>query len=97
MTLQRKVLGYIIKNGSISAREALLDLDITSASLTRRICDLEEKGVAIVRTQKKHPVTGKRYTRYTVAESSHKDWSASGQVLYSRLKDTVERYGLRAA
>ena len=65
--LARKVLLHMQKAGSISAREALLDLDITSASLTRRICDLEEAGVNVERVRKIHPTTGKRYTRYALA------------------------------
>lgn len=49
---------------SITAREAMLDLDMTSATLARRICDIEEKGVQITRERKRNPVTGKQYTRY---------------------------------
>jgi len=51
---------------SITAREAMLDLDMTSATLSRRMCDLEEAGVEIVRERKVNPVTRKRYTRYWV-------------------------------
>jgi len=51
---------------SITAREAMLDLDMTSATLSRRMCDLEEAGVEIVRERKVNPVTCKRYTRYWV-------------------------------
>ncbi len=54
-------------NKSISAREAVLDLDMTSAVLTRRICDLEQTGVRIERNRLQHPITGKRYTRYALA------------------------------
>lgn len=50
--------------GSISAREAMDDYNITSATLARRICDLEEVGVVIERARRKHPVSGRRYTRY---------------------------------
>lgn len=49
---------------SITAREAMLDLDMTSSTLARRICDAEEAGVNITRERKRNPVTGKRYTRY---------------------------------
>jgi DNA-binding MarR family transcriptional regulator len=49
---------------SITAREAMLDLDMTSATLSRRICDLEEAGVEVVRERKVNPVSMKRYTRY---------------------------------
>ena len=65
--LARKVLLHMQKTGSISAREALLDLDVTSSSLARRICDLEEAGVKVERIRKIHPTTGKRYTRYALA------------------------------
>ncbi|MCB1971736.1 MAG: hypothetical protein KDG54_15150 [Geminicoccaceae bacterium] len=66
MTLEMKVLGYIQRCGNITAREALLDLDITSASLTRRICTLEERGWPVERTRCVHAATGKRYTRYSL-------------------------------
>lgn len=49
---------------SISAREALLDMGMTSATLARRICDLETVGVKIARIRKVNPITGQRYTRY---------------------------------
>jgi len=62
-----KVLQYMERNGSISAREATMDLDVTSATLARRICDLEAEGVPITRQRKTNPATGKRYTRYSVA------------------------------
>jgi hypothetical protein len=50
----------------VSARDAMLDLGMTSATLARRICDLEGVGVAIDRVRKVHPVTGRRYTRYVL-------------------------------
>ena len=37
----KKILRYIEKNGDISARGALLDLDITSATLSSRMCELD--------------------------------------------------------
>jgi len=62
-----KVLRYMEDtDGTITAREAMLDLDATSATLARRICDLEEVGVVINRESKTHPATGKRYTRYSL-------------------------------
>jgi DNA-binding MarR family transcriptional regulator len=66
----RRLYVYMTRTGSISAREALLDLDITSATLSRRICDLEEQGYRITREHKKHPMTGKRYTRYALTEEA---------------------------
>lgn len=54
------------KNG-ISAAEAMLDYGMTSATLARRICDLEEAGIKIERIRKVHPITGRKYTRYALA------------------------------
>jgi biotin operon repressor len=51
----------------VSARDALIDLNMTSATLARRICDLEEAGIKIERVRKYHPVTQARYTRYVLA------------------------------
>jgi DNA-binding MarR family transcriptional regulator len=61
-----RLLSYLYKNDSITARTALLDLNMTSATLARRICDLEEAGVTIERVRKRNPETGARYTEYTV-------------------------------
>lgn len=61
----KRVLDMMEANGrSISAREAMLDLDITSATLARRVCDLEDAGLIIYRERNVNPGTGKRYTRY---------------------------------
>ena len=40
--------------GGISAAEAMMDYGITSATLARRICDIEEVGIKVVRLRKKH-------------------------------------------
>ena len=53
--------------GGISAAEAMMDYGITSATLARRICDIEEVRIKVVRLRKKHPITGRRYTRYVLA------------------------------
>ena len=67
LTPQAKaVFEHIEKAGSISALDAFLTMGITSATLARRICDLEEQGVEITRERREHPTTGKRYTRYTI-------------------------------
>ena len=63
--LAKKILEHMLSQGSISAREALLDLDVTSASLTRRITEISKEYV-VVRERKTNPATGKRYTRYSV-------------------------------
>ena len=65
--LARKILGFMEKNGSITAREAYLELqETTSGSLTRRISEMREAGIPVKRVRKLHPVTGRRYTRYSV-------------------------------
>lgn len=63
------VYRYMKKTGSISARDAMIDLDMTSATLARRICDLEKHGYQIIRHQKVHPVSGRLYTRYSIIEA----------------------------
>jgi predicted transcriptional regulator len=51
----------------ISATEAILDYGMTSATLARRVCDLEEAGIKIERQKRIHPISGRRYTRYVLA------------------------------
>lgn len=63
---QRTVYNHMRKAGSISAREAMDDYGITSATLARRICDLEEQGYEIERERKTHPITDRLYTRYSL-------------------------------
>lgn len=62
--LARKVVDHLLKVGSVSAREAIFDLDITSASLSRRMTEIIRAGLPIKRERKKHPITGKPYTDY---------------------------------
>jgi len=69
---QMVLMAMSSNNWSITAREAMLDLDMTSATLSRRICDLEEAGVKIRRERKVNPVTGKKYTRYWALEDQIK-------------------------
>lgn len=66
----QKVYRHMADTGSISAREAMDDYSMTSATLTRRICDLEEDGFKIIRERKSHPLTGLKYTRYSLEEST---------------------------
>lgn len=56
------------RKDGISAREALLDLGMTSATLARRICDLELAGFKIDRQRRRHPITDRRYTRYVLVK-----------------------------
>lgn len=65
--LCQKVYQHMQRAGSISAREAQDDYGITSASLARRICDIEAEGFGITRDRKVHPITEQRYTRYSLA------------------------------
>lgn len=61
----RTVLKHIMKAGSITVREALLDHSVQS--LPRRIADLREAGFDVKGVWKAHPITGQRYTRYSLA------------------------------
>ncbi|MEZ2409814.1 helix-turn-helix domain-containing protein [Bosea sp. RCC_152_1] len=62
----RTLLAHMERTGSISAREAMADYGITSAVLTRRICDMQEKGVVVVKERRTHKITGRNYTRYSL-------------------------------
>ena len=65
--LARKVLVHMEKAGDISALDAMITYGITSASLARRICDIEEMGIKVQRLKFVHPITGQKYTRYVLA------------------------------
>ena len=60
----KTVWQHMKRTGSISAREAFADHGITSATLARRVCDIEENGYKIERERRVHPLSGRRYTRY---------------------------------
>ncbi|CUA90977.1 Helix-turn-helix domain [Chelatococcus sambhunathii] len=62
----RKIHDHMVKAGSISAREAMADYGITSATLARRICDIEEAGFVVKREQRVHPIHKRKYTRYSI-------------------------------
>lgn len=64
----RAIVAHMLKTGSISARDALIDLGIGGNSLTRRIGDIKEAGIAVEHERKIHPTTGQRYTRYVLAK-----------------------------
>lgn len=61
----KQVLDYLQAKGTASPREALLDLDINSGSFTRRITELKAVGYKIADEVCRHPVSGRRYKRYT--------------------------------
>ncbi len=67
MTQTQLIQRHMQRAGSISARDAMDDYAITSATLARRICDLIENGVEVNRIRKRHPVTRRSYTRYELA------------------------------
>jgi len=66
--LCRTIIAHLERTGSISAREAMADYGITSATLSRRILDIKGAGFKISHVQRKHPVTGRRYTRYVLVK-----------------------------
>lgn len=59
-----KVLRRLEQTTSLTAREAMADYNMSSATLARRIVDLEEAGVPIQRIRKTHPIHGVKYTQY---------------------------------
>jgi DNA-binding MarR family transcriptional regulator len=65
----RTIYDHILKAGSISAREAMADYGITSATLARRICDIEAVGFVVYRETREHPIHKRRYTRYSIGDS----------------------------
>lgn len=64
MSQEQLIIRHILKNGSISQREAIMDYSIQS--LTARIRGLRKKGYKIKTVQKVHPVTGQKYARYVM-------------------------------
>lgn len=66
--LAHRVIEFADKQGgSFTAREVFMDLDITSASLTRRLTEIEaDERYTVSRERKKNPHTGQQYTRYTI-------------------------------
>ncbi|GGD03294.1 hypothetical protein GTQ45_01895 [Pyruvatibacter mobilis] len=64
--LCNKIVRHMTRRGYITARDAMLDYGITSASLSRRICDIEETGYIIRRVRTVHPINKQRYTRYSI-------------------------------
>lgn len=63
-TQQSNIMKHLRTAGSITVREAMIEYHISS--LTKRIHELRELGYDILSTVKRHPVTGQRYTRYTL-------------------------------
>lgn len=65
MTQNSKILKHLRKAGSLTVREAMVEYSIQS--LTKRIAELRDEGYAIISNVKTHPMTGQKYTRYTLA------------------------------
>jgi hypothetical protein len=65
----REVLNHMKVSHGITAAEAMLNLGMSSGSLSRRICDIEEFGVGIDRQRHVNPVTTRRYTRYAFQDA----------------------------
>jgi len=61
-----RLLKFMRKQGSVSAREAMLDLNIGSA--TKAVHRLREAGFDVQTHTRTHPVTGQSYARYYLIE-----------------------------
>mgnify|MGYP000439308173 CR=1 FL=1 len=65
-TQHTNILKHLRTAKGLTVREALIEYSISS--LTKRIQELRGMGYDIVSNPKKHPITGQRYVRYTLAE-----------------------------
>jgi hypothetical protein len=63
-TQHDKIMKHLIKAGSITVREAMVEYSVSS--LPKRIQELRELGNEIISNIKFHPITGQKYTRYTL-------------------------------
>jgi len=68
MTQNERILKHLRKAGSLTVREAIVDLHVSS--LTKRVQELREAGHNIISTPKHHPVTGQKYVRYHLEEAA---------------------------
>jgi predicted RecB family endonuclease len=59
------VLKHMAKAGSITQREAIVDHSVQS--LTKRISEITYWGISVNKEARKHPITGQRYMRYSLA------------------------------
>lgn len=64
MTQNTLILNHLVRTGSITQREALIDYSIQS--LTKRISELRGFGYRIKSEKRLHPTTGQRYVRYVL-------------------------------
>lgn len=65
-TLHSTVLNHLRTTGTISIREAMDDYNLSGGHLTKIISDLRFNGHNITRKFMRHPVSGRRYARYTL-------------------------------
>lgn len=63
-TQHSNIVNHLRTAGSITVREAMIEYHISS--LTKRIHELRGAGYDILSTVKSHPITGQKYTRYTL-------------------------------
>lgn len=61
-----RLLKYLRKQGSVSSREAMLDLNI--GSTTKAVHRLRVAGFDVQTHARTHPVTGQSYARYYLIE-----------------------------
>lgn len=62
MTQNKLILSHMLRTGSITQREAMIDYSVQS--LTKRISELRRNGYKIASEKRIHPTTGQRYVRY---------------------------------
>jgi len=65
---EKLILAHLRKTSGITVREAMVEYSVNS--LTKQISRLRNKGHTIISTWRRHPITGQRYTRYTLLEES---------------------------
>jgi biotin operon repressor len=70
MTQNRMIISHLLRTGSITQREAMLDYSVQS--LTKRISELRALGYKIKSEKKNHPTTGQRYVRYVLTAKKAK-------------------------
>jgi hypothetical protein len=58
-----KMIGHMVRNGSISQREAYIEYNVQGFSA--RISDIR-KLMPLKAERRRNPVTGQRYTRYSL-------------------------------
>ncbi len=68
MTNADLILNHIRTAGSLSIREAMSDYGMSGGSVTGTITKLRDEGYPIVTEMRRHPLTGRRYARYTLAD-----------------------------